>query len=154
MAENNDYKYYHLLKYFVFYQMMVCLTRKTLFFSYKCIQLHIWLFLSYILILLTICHQSVRCKIQTEKNLSNHLIGNQFFDNITTHPTISYENLSQTNQLVIESNKSLLQTNESNVCKVKCWCSKKDTLDCRRADHLDSLPVMPNKSDRLQITEM
>lgn len=40
------------------------------------------------------------------------------------------------------------------ICKA-CWCSeRKDSLDCRRGGQLDSLPILPSKSDRLLITEM
>lgn len=140
--------------------MMVCLSANTTASQNKCIRVRVWLFLSYILIVFTLCH-SVRSNRSHEKQFSNISVDKHFQSNWTTYTTINYDGLSPSNGSIgsaIEPNKSLQLSlspaaNESNVCKV-CWCSKKDTLDCRRADQLDSLPAIPLRTDRLFITEM
>jgi hypothetical protein len=38
-------------------------------------------------------------------------------------------------------------------CKA-CWCNKKDSIDCKKADQLDSLPILKTEAERLQITEI
>lgn len=93
--------------------------------------------------LLFLAHHSVLCDEHSNKLNANSL--SEFAFNMT----FNYDNITSTNQ--IDSKPSIIA--DIDVCRV-CWCSKKDTLDCRRADQLDSLPVIPDKADRLQITEM
>ena len=141
--------------------MMVCLLSNTTCSQHKCIGVGVWLLLSYIQIVLTIvCHHSVLCKTSPDRHYANKSLERQFHTNWTSYTTVNYDILTTNNGSIasnvsaVETNKSLqLSNNESNVCKV-CWCSKKDTLDCRRADKLDSLPAMPIRTDRLLITEM
>ncbi|XP_054160604.1 BDNF/NT-3 growth factors receptor-like [Oppia nitens] len=72
--------------------------------------------------------------------------------NATTIITTTTTTLSP-NQLTLSTDKTLAVNDSNNVCKV-CWCSKRDTLDCRRADQLDTFPVMYHKHDRMLITEI
>ncbi len=96
------------------------------------------------MIILCLTHHTILCEKYSNKqlaiNLSEFAYNNMSFNKDNNITKSSVENKTKI-------------TTSVDVCKL-CWCSKKDTLDCRVHDKLDSLPLFPLKSDRLLITEM
>ena len=63
-------------------------------------------------------------------------------------------NTSDIAEVLDSENRTFVPTSASfDICKL-CWCSKKDTIDCRRDDNLDSLPIYSPKFERPSVTVM
>ncbi len=96
------------------------------------------------MIILYLTHHTILCEEHFNKQLAINI-------NELALNNMSY---NKDNNITIRDsveNKTIIT--RIDVCKL-CWCSKKDTLDCRVHDKLDSLPLFALKSDRLLVTEM
>jgi hypothetical protein len=93
------------------------------------------------MIILYLTHHTILCEELSNKQLAINL------------NELAFNNMSLNKDKNMTRNSVENKTTIIDVCKL-CWCSKKDTLDCRVHDKLDSLPIFALKSDRLQITEM